>query len=281
MRIGAALTHDWLEDLAQLESLVQRLEDGGFDVVTTSGHILTADGGRYPDRPEGTYAAVYRDPFVLFTHLAARTQRLTFRTSILILPLYPTALVARQAADLSALSGGRIELGIGISWQPAEYAALGQDFRTRGARVEEQIEVLRLLWSAPLVSFHGRFHEIDGLGLSVLPPRPIPILIGCAPLEPLLRRVARLGDGWLPNVDPTGHVGPLLDYTREAGREPSALTIVGRVPTGPSAPAPSAEAARLRAAGATELTIFPPPGASPDEALAALLAARTAIMAAG
>ena len=132
------------------------------------------------------------------------------------------------------------------------------------------------MWSQPLVTFHGRFHDIDGLGLSALPPRPIPILIGCGPLEPLLRRVARLGDGWLPNVDPTEHIAALLDYTREAGRDPAALTIVGRVGSGPSAD-PSAEAARLRAAGATEITIFPPAGVSPDEGLGALLAARAAI----
>jgi len=280
MRIGGALALDWMADLQALEHVTGALDDAGFDSVSIAGHVLTAPPGRY-DRPAATYALPYRDPFVLFTHLAGASKSIRLRTAILILPLYPTALIARQAADLSQISGGRLELGVSISWQEAEYAALGQDVHVRGRRFEEQLEVLRLLWSQPFVTFHGRFHDFDDLGLGVVPEHPIPLLIGCSPQERLLRRVARLGDGWLPVVDPTEHVQQLHELAREAGRDPAALEIVARIGTGPAAPPdPAAEVARLRAGGVTDVTLSPPPGSSPQEGLAAMLAAKDAVAAA-
>ena len=189
MRIGGALALDWMVDLAALEHVTGALDDAGFDTVSIAGHILTAPEGRY-DRPSATYALPYRDPFVLFTRLASVTKTISFRTAILILPLYPTALLARQAADLSQISGGRLELGVSISWQEAEYTALGQDVHVRGRRFEEQLEVLHLLWTQPFVTFHGSFHDFDDLGLGVLPERPIPLLVGCSPQEGLAAMLA-------------------------------------------------------------------------------------------
>src|SRR5205085_3711779 len=125
------------------------------------GHLLAVEAGRFADRPTPTYAGPFHDPFVLFGYLAAVTQRLHFRPSILILPLYETAVVAKQAAELQQLSGGRFELGVGISWNPAEYQALGQSFQDRGARIEEQLLVLRKFWSEPYVTFEGRWHKLD------------------------------------------------------------------------------------------------------------------------
>src|SRR5665213_2784323 len=177
MKIGGSLALPWMADLGALEHLTVALEEAGFDHVTTAGHILSAAPDRYEGRPPATYSAVYRDPFVLFAHLAARTTTIRFRTAILILPLYPTVLVARQAADLAHVSGDRFELGIGISWQEAEYDALGQNIHDRGRRVEEQIEVLRLLWTQPLVTFTGEYHTIDRLGLLELPKQPIRICL--------------------------------------------------------------------------------------------------------
>jgi probable F420-dependent oxidoreductase len=225
-----------------------------------------------------TYAVPYRDPFVLFTHLAATTRSIHFRTAILILPLYPTALVARQAADLSLISGGRFELGVSVSWNEAEYAALGQDVHTRGRRLEEQLTVLRLFWSEPLVTFHGAFHSIDALGLGELPAHPIPIWVGHFPQAPLLRRVARLGDGWLPIVDPSPHIEELRGYVREAGRDPDTFGIAARLDTTAGGPEDwVAEVERFRAAGATEITLNPPAGANATDGVTAMIATKDAI----
>jgi probable F420-dependent oxidoreductase len=280
VKIGATFSLDWMADLGAVREVAQALDDAGFDSVACGGHVLTAPTGRYPDRPQVTYALPYRDPFILFTHLAGATRSIRFRTGILILPLLPTAHVARQAADLSSISGGRFELGVGISWQPAEYAALGQDVHARGRRMEEQLEVLRLLWTQPFVNFHGRFHEIDGLGLGRIPEHEIPIWIGCSPDERLLRRVARLGDGWMPIADPSPSIPALRAYAGEVGRDPGALAIVARMPASANpegAESARENASRLTQAGATEITLVPPPGANPQDGLAALLATKRAI----
>jgi alkanesulfonate monooxygenase SsuD/methylene tetrahydromethanopterin reductase-like flavin-dependent oxidoreductase (luciferase family) len=198
MDLGTSFSFDWLTDLGALRDAAQALDEGGVDYVTTAGHVLTTRAERYPERPMVTYALPYRDPFVLFADLAARTRRLRFRTGIVILPLLPTALVAKQAADLSLISDGRFELGVGISWQEAEYRALGQDVHTRGARMVEQIEVLRLLWASPTVTYRGRFHTLDDIGIGQLPDAPIPIWIGCGDRPDLLERAGGIADGWLP-----------------------------------------------------------------------------------
>lgn len=276
MKIGGALPLQWLADVGALREASQALDDAGFDFVSTGGHMLTAAADRYPERPSHTYSVPYRDPFVLFAHLAASTKRLRFRPSITILPLYPTALVARAATDVSDLSDGRFELGVGISWQPAEYEALGQDFHTRGARLEEQIELLRRFWSEPLVSFEGRFHTIDGLGLGKLPEHPIPILIGCGREEPLLRRVARLADGWLALGSELGEpVARLRRYAEEAGRSADAIEVVAMLRIEQEDPETWArEAAELRSAGVTQIAIGPPANASVKDAIRLLLEAR-------
>jgi probable F420-dependent oxidoreductase len=280
VRLGGSIALDWLADLGAVREVAQGLDGAGFDYATSAGHVLTAAPGRYPDRPDVTYALPYRDPFVLFTHLASCTRSIRLRTGIMILPLYPTALVARQAADAAEIMGGRLELGVGISWQEAEYDALGQDVHRRGARLEEQIEVLRLMWSAPRITFHGRQHDIDDLGLGAVPAAAIPIWIGCQVQEKLLRRVARLADGWMPIGDPVPHLDQLRGYIGEAGRDPGAVGVAGRLTATGEPEAWVAEAARLAGAGVSDLTISSPPGASPQEGLAAMLAAREAIIAA-
>ncbi len=225
MKFGAGFALTAQADPIALRDMAQTLDGAGFDYVTTAGHLLCAPPDSYTGRPLPTYVGPFREPFVFFAYLAAVTQRLAFRTSILILPLFPTALVAKQAAELSLLSGGRFQLGVGISWNQAEYEALGQDFKTRGRRLEEQIVVLRRLWTEPFVTFEGRFHTLSGVGLNQLPKQPIPVWIGCAPEEPLLRRVARVADGWLPQVDPAEPLARLRGYLTEAGRDPSSCGV--------------------------------------------------------
>src|SRR6185436_13789954 len=140
----------------------------------------------------------FHEPMVLFGFLAGVTAHLQLTTGILILPQRQTALVAKQAAEIDVLSNGRLRLGVGLGWNHVEYEALGMDFRTRGRRVEEQVEVLRKLWTEPLVTYRGTGHVIDNAGLNPMPvQRPIPIWFGGS-AEPALKRAARLGDGWMP-----------------------------------------------------------------------------------
>jgi probable F420-dependent oxidoreductase len=275
MQFGLSLSMEWLVDVDGLRRAAVAADAAGVDYLTTSGHLLTAAPGRYPRMPPATYSLAYREPFVLFSHLAAVTRRISFRTAILILPMLPTVLVAKQAADVSLLSGGRLQLGVGISWQEVEYRALGQEMRDRGRKLEEQIEVLRLLWTQPQVTFKGRYHDLDGVGLGQVPEEPIPIWFGSAPEARQLRRAAELGDGWMPGggLSSPDPVRQLRGFAADAGRT-DGIAVTGRVVAGPDAGVVAADAQRQVDAGATETTLAAPPGASPDEGTAAVIAAR-------
>src|SRR5580693_7957556 len=152
------------------------VEDLGFAHILSYDHVL---GAVHADRTPpltGPYTErdPFHDPFVMFAYLAGITERIGFATGILVLPQRPTALVARQAADVELLSGGRLRLGVGIGWNYVEYDALGQDFSTRGARQEEQITLLRRLFTEPVVDFSGRFDRVDRAALVPKPRQPIP-----------------------------------------------------------------------------------------------------------
>jgi probable F420-dependent oxidoreductase len=163
----------------------------------------------------------FHDPFVMFAYLAAITERLEFATGVLVLPQRQTALVARQAADVDLLSGGRLRLGVGVGWNDVEYEALGQDFRTRGARQEGQIELLRRLFTEPVVNFSGRFDRIDRAALVPKPARSIPIWLGGSSAA-AFDRAARLGDGFIffgGGIDQTVDAwNGLRDRIRSVGR---------------------------------------------------------------
>jgi probable F420-dependent oxidoreductase len=278
MRYGAGFALTAMEEPTAIRDFAQALDGAGFDFVTAAGHLLSSELSRFPDRPAMTYVGPFHEPFVLFSYLAALTQRLTFRPSILILPLFPTAVVAKQAAELSLLSGGRFELGVAISWNSAEYQAVNQDFHTRGRRMEEQITLLRRLWSEPLVSFEGRWHTFDNVGLNRLPKSPIPIWIGSGTDERVLRRVARLADGWVPLGDPTDTMPRLRQYLEEAGRDPAAFGLTARVTAGPDGPSSWVEAARkLQGIGATHLTIGATPDLIPPKAMERIIEARNVL----
>jgi probable F420-dependent oxidoreductase len=275
IQCGVALSMDWLGDIPALKSSVVRFDDAGFDHVSTAGHLLTNRLGRYEAFPPPTYSLPYRDPFVFCSYLAAITNRVTFRPGIFILPMFPTALVAKQAADLSLMSGGRFSLGVAISWQEAEYRALGQDFSTRARRLEEQIEVLRMLWTQPLVTFKGRFHDIDEIGIGQLPESPIPIWIGCGPQPKLLRRVVELADGWLPGgaSDVAEPVEQIRAIAAEVGRS-SVVGVAARVMVGDDLDDVVAQARRQLQGGATEITLALGPGPSDEDGTSALIDAR-------
>jgi probable F420-dependent oxidoreductase len=205
-------------------------------------HILAFDSvvGANPDRPGGwdspyDYRHAFHEPFALFAFCAAVTRRIELVTGVLILPQRQTALVAKQAAEVDVLSGGRLRLGVGVGWNRVEFEALGENIHDRGKRIEEQLEVMRLLWTRELVTYEGRWHRVPDAGIKPLPvQRPIPVWMG-GESEPVLRRAARLADGWItlqtfrPGPTAQHTVDRLLGLVRAAGRDPSTFGIEGRV----------------------------------------------------
>lgn len=169
----------------------------GFDHLLAYDHVLGATHDREP-KLNGPYTdkQPFHDPLVMFGYLSAITQRIGFATGILILPQRQTALVARQAADVALLSDDRLRLGVGLGWNYVEYEALGQDFATRGKRVGEQVELLRKLWTEPLVDFTGTFDRVDRAALNPRPAKPIPIWLGGF-ADVALRRAVRIADGFI------------------------------------------------------------------------------------
>lgn len=238
MQIGVVFPQtEFGGDPAAIRDFAQTVEGLGFTHVFAYDHVLGAN----PDRPGGwrgpyTYQNPFYEPFLLFTYMAAHTQKLSFLTGILILPQRETALVAKQAATLDVLSGGRLRLGVGIGWNEVEYLALNQNFHTRGRRIEEQVEVLRLLWTRPLVTYQGRWHNIPDAGLNPLPvQQPIPVWFG-GYVDAALERVARLGDGWLPGASTAEAARPSLDKLDEhlaaAGRSRAEIGLEPRLKYG-------------------------------------------------
>jgi probable F420-dependent oxidoreductase len=199
LRIGVVYPQIELAgDPGSVRRFGRAVEDLGFDHLQAYDHVLGAvHAGRTPPLT-GPYTEhdPFHDPLVMFAHLAGVTERIGFGTGILVLPQRQTALVARQAADVDLLSGGRLRLGVGVGWNYVEYQALGEDFHTRGARQEEQIELLRRLFTEPVVDFAGRFDRVDRAALVPKPARPIPIWLGGSG-DAAFERAARLADGFI------------------------------------------------------------------------------------
>lgn len=210
------------------------VEDIGYTHLLTYDHVIGADTSKRPDwRGPYTVHSLFHEPFVLFGYLAGITSRLEFVTGILILPQRQTVLVAKQAAEVDVLTNGKFRLGVGIGWNAVEYDALNERFSNRGKRSEEQIEVLRYLFTAETVTFQGRWHSIDAAGIKPLPvQRPIPIWIGGS-TDATLRRVARIGDGWFPQMTPDKGgremVATLRRYAADEGRDPASIGIEARM----------------------------------------------------
>ncbi|MFI7664735.1 LLM class F420-dependent oxidoreductase [Nocardia sp. NPDC049526] len=199
MQIGVVYPQIELRgDPNALRRFGRAVEELGFDHLLAYDHVLGAVHSDRTPRLTGPYTErdPFHDPLVMFAHLAAVTERIGFATGVLILPQRQTALVARQAADVDLLSGGRLRLGVGVGWNYVEYEALGQDFRTRGVRQEEQIELLRRLFTEPVVDFAGHFDRVDRAALVPQPTRSIPIWLGGSS-EAAFNRAARLADGFI------------------------------------------------------------------------------------
>ncbi len=210
------------------------VQDLGYDHLLVYDHVLGADPSHYQGWSGAyTHEAMFHEPMVLFGYLAGIVPRLELITGIVILPQRQTALVAKQAAQVDILTGGRLRLGIGIGWNAVEYEALGQDFHTRGRRVEEQINLLRDLWTREVVTFEGRWDTVTAAGINPMPvQRPIPIWMG-GRADAVLRRVGRLSDGWIPTLPPDHETAQLWErikeHARQAGRDPASIGLEGGV----------------------------------------------------
>ncbi len=265
IQIGAFFpTNDLPADHVAIRDWAQAAEAIGFDFVVVSDRVLGADWSAIPDL-DGPYDVddSFHEIFVTMAYIAAVTERVGLASGVLVLPQRQTALVAKQAAQLDIVSGGRLRLGIGVGFSPVEYEGLGQDMRVRGRRQAEQIELMNQLWTNRTVTFDGEFDRVRHAGIKPLPiQQPIPIWFGGG-VEPVLRRAAKYGQGWIPQQPqfrPDQLEGPLErlhSYLQAEGREPSAFGLDGWVISNIGGPDQwQTEAERWVSVGATHVTFY-------------------------
>lgn len=234
MKLGAILPQIEIgNDTGAVRDFIQAVEAIGFDYVGVYDHVLGADRSVRPGW-KGFYASEdpFREVFVLYGYAAGITSRIELSTCIVILPQRQTVLAAKQAAEIDLLSNERFRLGIGIGWNEVEYVGLGEDFHNRGARVVEQVELMRKLWAEDVVTFNGKWHTVEAAGILPRPRRQIPVWFGGTD-ERVLRRTVAIGDGWFPLE--AGERGiellrKLRSFAAEAGRDPSTIGVDVRIP---------------------------------------------------
>jgi probable F420-dependent oxidoreductase len=264
MQLGALIPLTELGgDPATVRAFAQTLESLGYDFLEAPDHVLGVNLASRPDWEAGrnTSADLFHDPFVLFGFLTGCTTKLGFSTGVLILPQRQTVLVAKQAASLDVLCGGRFRLGIGVGWNAVEFVGLNEDFHNRGRRSEEQVQVMQQLWAAPHVTFKGRWHTIEDAGINPLPVnRRVPVWYG-GHHEQTLARIAKWGDGWMPNAYPPDQSAldifeKLRGLVRAEGRDPASVGIEVWTSCGAGTAADwRREVAFWKAAGASHVTL--------------------------
>ncbi|MFN8474083.1 MAG: TIGR03619 family F420-dependent LLM class oxidoreductase [Anaerolineae bacterium] len=282
MRVGVVFPQTEIgPDPQGVRDYTVAVEEMGYSYLQIYDHVLGADTASRPNWT-GAYRLEnqFHEVLVVFGYMAAITRSIELVTGVLVLPQRQAALVAKQAAEVDVLSNGRLILGVGVGWNAVEFEALGENFHTRGRRIEEQIAVLRELWTKPSVNFQGRGVTIPDAGINPLPvQRPIPIWMG-GNSAPVLDRVGRLADGWLPqwrsfpSVDQMrAAIAHVRDVARSAGRDPSHLAVAGVMSIGSNSPDQwRQEALDWMAAGATHMAVNTMGAnlSSPDEHIAAL-----------
>ena len=264
MRLGVMLPlHDIGGDPDTMRDFVGKTEAQGYTNLGLADHVLGVNAATRPDWGDrNTSADLFHDPFVCFAYLAGIARKTSeFSTQVLILAQRQAVLVAKQAASLDVLCGGRFRLGVGVGWNPVEFTGLNENFSNRGRRSAEQVEVMQKLWAADHVTFEGRWHKIEDAGIN---PRPasgrVPVWFG-GHVPQTLERIAKLGDGWIMNAYPPGdaalaELAKLRDLTAAAGRAPDAIGIEIWTSAGAGTPADwKKEAQFWKAAGATHLTL--------------------------
>jgi probable F420-dependent oxidoreductase len=265
MKLGVALPVIDAEiggDPAAIRDFAQAAEAIGYQDLSAPDHVLGVNRASRPDWGDrNTSADLFQDPFVLFGFLAGCTRSIAFSTQVLILAQRQAVLVAKQAACLDVLCGGRFRLGIGIGWNAVEFTGLNENFHDRGRRSEEQVAVMKALWAEKHVSFKGQFHTIEDAGINPLPARrAIPIWYG-GHADATLRRVVKSGDGWMPLAYAPGEEAlaafkKLRDYAEAAGRDPATIGIDTRVSTGLGGEAEWRDTVRFwKSCGVTDLTL--------------------------
>ncbi len=262
MKLGVVFPQTEItSDPAAVREYAQAAESLGYNHLLAFDHVLGANAATRPGW-SGAYRHTdqFHEPFVLFGYLAGVTERIELVTGVIILPQRQTALVAKQTAAVDVLSGGRLRLGIGVGWNAVEYEALGENFGDRGIRSEEQIELMRRLWTEELVTFEGRWHKVTDAGINPLPvQRPIPVWFGGRAPQ-TISRIARMGDGWFPLFPPDDEGRGLIDDMREqtssAGRDPDSIGIESWVSIGRGSPDDWAAAVESwRELGATHISV--------------------------
>lgn len=203
-------------DVSLIRDYLQTVEALGFSHILMLDHVLGIDPGDQQLIGPYTYEHPFHEPMTFLAWAAGQTQLVELVTGILILPQRQTVLVAKQAAEIDILSGGRLIIGAGIGWNEPEYTGLGEDFHTRGKRIDAQIALLRALWTKPLLDVDDGWHTIRASGINPRPSRPIPIWVG-GMSERAMRRAASLGDGWMPHFLPDEQTGELRT-ARRGGR---------------------------------------------------------------
>jgi probable F420-dependent oxidoreductase len=264
MKLGVALP---IVDIGggpeALREFVQAAEEVGYQGIAAPDHVLGVNVASRPGWTQGRARSTdwYHDPFVLFGFLAGCTKIADFSTQVLILPQRQTVLVAKQAACLDVLSGGRFRLGIGVGWNEVEFVGLNENFHNRGRRSEEQVAVMRALWAEPHVTFKGKYHTIEDAGINPLPTgRRVPLWYG-GHADLTLRRCAKWGDGWMPLAYAPGDEARaafdrLRAYAEAEGRDPATIGIDTRVSAGRGAEAEWRDEVRAwKALGVTHLTL--------------------------
>lgn len=262
MRIGVTFPQNEITaDPMAVRDYAQAAESLGYSHLLAYDHVVGADISHRPNwRGPYTHESLFHEVFVLFGYLAAVAPRLELVSNVIILPQRQTVLAAKQAAEVDVLTGGKFRLGVGLGWNEVEYQALNEDFTNRGRRLDEQIDVMRALFSEPVVTFQGRWHHIEAAGILPLPvQRPIPIWLGGG-VEATLRRVVARGDGWFPQGLPDDRNRQKLEQLHalalEAGRDPSTIGIEARVSIGNDTPDEWARQVReWQALGATHIGV--------------------------
>ncbi|WP_102143493.1 TIGR03619 family F420-dependent LLM class oxidoreductase [Mycobacterium hubeiense] len=222
-------------DTADALAVAQILDEAGFDGIVCSDHMIYPRelSSPYPDSPTGKPGwppeTAWPDSWVLIGAMAAVTRRLRFSNAVYVAPARPLLEVVKQVATASVVSGGRVALGVGVGWMREEFELMGQDFASRGKRLDEMIPALRALWQGGWVSWSGRYYRVPEMMIEPHPPAPVPILCG-GESEAALRRAARLCDGWVGYAysldDAATYAGRLTALRRKYGREDEPFEIL-------------------------------------------------------
>ena len=283
MQIGVVFPQTEIgADVGGVRAYAEAAQDLGYEHVIAADHVVGADPAGHPGwNGPYTHQSMIHEPFALFSFMAGVAPKLAFAPSVIILPQRQAALVAKQAAAVEVLAGGRFRLGVGIGWNPVEFEALGMNFRDRARRFEEQIDVMRRLWSEPVITYKGDYHTITAAGLNPMPiQRPIPIWIG-ASAEAAVKRAARIADGFFP-LRPldggwAGTVEKVRAWVREAGRDPDSFGIEGRLNAAAGTPDDWRKSVEeWRGLGATHFTVATANGglSGPDQHIQRIREAR-------